>query len=498
MNKLLRGLVLVGLLGLVLGVVALLGARSASRGALRSYEAGLRANGERLTFAELGHGRNTHALDSHSVITNAVARLGDGRLNPGLLEPRKFLRSGQAIVTWREPDLKWITVGASGRGGTWEEFNAQMLAAESSLREIREALKEPALDAGPLTNVFVGRRLDYAAIRKAAQWLVGAAENDLHQGRLEEALQNLEALGALARMEREECTLVAQMIRVAVAGLGLSVTWDALQAPGWREPQLERLQRAWEPVDLVEAVERGFVGVRVQGHELFALLRRYSGPQTGRFIRTLTSGGSLPLKRTFEDAGMDYLYLPAYKLTCIDEDELFFLKSMQESLVPLRLLKAHRPWAEAKQGSAAAIARLNRASSSPRRYRYFVSMMAIPNFARAGERAVQVETERQMTLAVIALKRFELRHGKLPSSLEALVPEFLATVPYDYMSAKPLRYRVGSDGRYVIYSVGEDGQDDGGDPKPGPGQANGLWTGRDAVWPAPAKEAAEAATQRDR
>ena len=195
---------------------------------------------------------------------------------------------------------------------------------------------------------------------------------------------------------------------------------------------------------------------------------------------------------------MDYLYLPAYKLTCIDEDELFFLKSMQESLVPLRLLKAHRPWAEAKQGSAAAIARLNRASSSPRRYRYFVSMMAIPNFARAGERAVQVETESQMTLAVIALNRFELRHGKLPSSLEALVPEFLATVPYDYMSAKPLRYRVGSDGRYVIYSVGEDGQDDGGDPKPGPGQANGLWTGRDAVWPAPAKEAAEAATQRDR
>ena len=118
-------------------------------------------------------------------------------------------------------------------------------------------------------------------------------------------------------------------------------------------------------------------------------------------------------------------------------------------------------------------------------------MMAIPNYVRAGEPGVQTETERQMTLAAIALKRFELRHGKLPSSLEALVPEVLAAVPYDYMSAKPLCYRVGNDGRYVIYSVGEDGKDDGGDPTPGPGQASGLWTGRDAVWPSPAKEREE-------
>ena len=61
-----------------------------------------------------------------------------------------------------------------------------------------------------------------------------------------------------------------------------------------------------------------------------------------------------------------------------------------------------------------------------------------------------------MTLAAIALKRYELRHGKLPASLEALVPEFLSTVPYDYMAAKPLSYRLKADGSYVLYSVGED------------------------------------------
>ena len=100
-----------------------------------------------------------------------------------------------------------------------------------------------------------------------------------------------------------------------------------------------------------------------------------------------------------------------------------------------------------------------------------------------------------MTLAAIALKRYELRHGKLPASLEALVPEFLAAAPYDYMNAKPLRYRSGSDRSYVIYSVGEDGKDDGGDPTPPPGQPSGLWTGRDAVWPSPVNETGDGAPQ---
>ncbi len=103
-----------------------------------------------------------------------------------------------------------------------------------------------------------------------------------------------------------------------------------------------------------------------------------------------------------------------------------------------------------------------------------------------------------MTLAAIALKRCQLRHGEPPSSLEALVPEFLAVVPYDYMSAKPLRYRLKPDGNYVLYSVGLDGKDDGGDPSPASSATSGLWGGRDAVWPAPATEPEEPHRPRER
>jgi hypothetical protein len=103
--------------------------------------------------------------------------------------------------------------------------------------------------------------------------------------------------------------------------------------------------------------------------------------------------------------------------------------------------------------------------------------------------------ERQLTLAAIALKRFELRHGTFPPDLKALVPEFLTAVPFDYMGAKSLGYRLKDDGNYVLYSVGDDGKDDGGDPTLLPGTPAGLWGGRDAVWPSSAVGPAEPSRQ---
>jgi hypothetical protein len=51
--------------------------------------------------------------------------------------------------------------------------------------------------------------------------------------------------------------------------------------------------------------------------------------------------------------------------------------------------------------------------------------------------------------------------GAWPSSLDALVPEYLTNVPLDPFDGKPLRFRKLPDG-IVIYSIGLDKQDDGG------------------------------------
>ncbi|MCX6921903.1 MAG: hypothetical protein NT154_01600, partial [Verrucomicrobia bacterium] len=328
-------------------------------------------------------------------------------------------------MNWKQTNPVWSEPRAVGRE-TWEALEKEIQGATNTLQEIRDALKSPAHHGGPYIPFWSSeRRINFVAIRTAAQALAAATENDLHQGRLEAGLQNIEAIAGLARMEDRDYTLVAQMIRIAVAGMGLSVTWDALQAPGWTEPQLARLQKAWEGIDLVDALEIGLVGARAEGEGMFAEIRKAKRSQVTQWFRTNTIGKP-GLKQRLEEI----FVFPWYKLTSIDRDEILYLDYMQSSIEQARVLKAHRSWAEAKAESRKVLTKLVELSQGLSQYQHCVSLMAIPNFVRACQQGSHTETERQMTLAAIALKRFALRHGKLPPDLKTLVPELLTNVPF--------------------------------------------------------------------
>jgi hypothetical protein len=67
--------------------------------------------------------------------------------------------------------------------------------------------------------------------------------------------------------------------------------------------------------------------------------------------------------------------------------------------------------------------------------------------------------------AALAVERYRLAAGHWPESLAELVPAFLERVPEDPFDGALLRYgRL--DGGFVVYSVAEDGIDDGGKERP--------------------------------
>jgi hypothetical protein len=72
------------------------------------------------------------------------------------------------------------------------------------------------------------------------------------------------------------------------------------------------------------------------------------------------------------------------------------------------------------------------------------------------------DTQLQATRVILALRAYQLTHGNLPSDLNALVPEFLDEVPVDDFDGQPLRY---SADRKIVYSVGQNLKDDGGDDR---------------------------------
>jgi hypothetical protein len=121
-----------------------------------------------------------------------------------------------------------------------------------------------------------------------------------------------------------------------------------------------------------------------------------------------------------------------------------------------------------------------------------ISQYANSQFATI-HKVATVEIARNVVTTAIALKRYELRHHQLPATLDELTPDLLKTVPIDCMDGQPLRYRPKADGTFLLYSVGENGVDDGGDPslEKGVTSSNYFWQNPHAldwVWPQPATE----------
>jgi hypothetical protein len=111
---------------------------------------------------------------------------------------------------------------------------------------------------------------------------------------------------------------------------------------------------------------------------------------------------------------------------------------------------------------------------------------AIRKLARA-------EVARNVVVTAIALKRYKLRHHQFPATLDELTPDLLKTVPIDCMDGQPLRYRPNNDGTFLLYSVGENGVDDGGNPslEKGVTSSSFFWQNDHAldwVWPQPATD----------
>jgi len=113
------------------------------------------------------------------------------------------------------------------------------------------------------------------------------------------------------------------------------------------------------------------------------------------------------------------------------------------------------------------------------------------NQLTALRKAVLAEVTRNAAITAIALKRYELRHHQLPATLAELTPDLLKAVPIDCMDGQPLRYRRNADGTFLLYSVGENGKDDGGDPSLEQGVTGSSFNWQNAraldwVWPQPA------------
>ena len=478
---------------LVLGIIAAVAAlwltveNVSGRIALRRWEREMRARGEKVTLADLKlPAPSSQPSPLLSAIQKLESRKDDFHLAFGNLYLLKLVAPGKVIVLAREKEPVINTRGFQYNDPLltqphgWPDLAAQVNRTCEALEAVR-GTESGRLDGGVDYSLGIDVPLPHLThIRRLDRRLSSAAIVDLHEGRREAALENLAAIAKLGEAMRDEPLLISQLVRIAALNIGAWTTWQALQNEGWSDAQLAKLQGVWEHAGVLDQLPATIEGERAVARITIAQHRSGRKPIDDDMEELF---GYAPSQGALHSV-VGFWRSVRWKWALSWEDELAYCKMTQETLDLARQA--------ARGGSRASLeeplSRIRRHADdtayvlgrpTAARVSHVVTHMAFTFF--------RYETQREMTVAAVALERFKLRHKTYPSRLEDLVPSLLPSVPRDFMDGKPLRYRKNADGTFTLWSVGENLRDDGGDPTmPKAKEALNWWTAKDPVWPRPA------------
>jgi hypothetical protein len=90
-----------------------------------------------------------------------------------------------------------------------------------------------------------------------------------------------------------------------------------------------------------------------------------------------------------------------------------------------------------------------------------LTLLLLPAYPPSFTAAARGVATHRCTVVLLAGERHRRERGAYPQRLADLTPDYLAEVPSDPFTGEPLQLR--HDERFIIYSVGQDEKDDGGE-----------------------------------
>ena len=102
-----------------------------------------------------------------------------------------------------------------------------------------------------------------------------------------------------------------------------------------------------------------------------------------------------------------------------------------------------------------------------------LTSMILPSLTGVVERVQRTEAWHRAAVLGVATYRYQAKHGRLPAALSDLSPEFVDIIPRDPFDGEPMRFRL-TDHGCIIYAIGKDLVDNGGDPLDREGETGDL------------------------
>jgi hypothetical protein len=295
---------------------------------------------------------------------------------------------------------------------------------------------EYALGRNPRTEPFAHR--DW--VRRVETLLRLDALALAQRGDIGEALVSVRAAAHLTRSLEEEPWLITHVTRCEVFEGAASHAELVLALGEASDDQLAALQETLSPLTNSTSHLLAVRGERAALHRIYeGLVRREFTPGE---VGIMFDPGS-PDAKFFRDSEV------------LDRAHEFHPTHLRYMT---RLVEAARLPAHQQAAAEDVLEQEDRSKQGEEPLRFFLT----PSFRQMGEPSRAALTAARALHALVGSERYRLKHGGWPKRLDDLVPAFLPKVPLDPQDGKPMRYRKWADG-VVVYSVGEDRADDGGD-----------------------------------
>ncbi len=283
-----------------------------------------------------------------------------------------------------------------------------------------------------------------ATMKTLTQLVHVRALAELEAGHSAEAYDDLLLGLRFSQSIHDEPILIDHLVRIAALAIDLQTIREGLLRHAWTDPQLAQIETNLTAVNLLAEHKMAIYGelaFQVEGLDYF----RRQGWRSNPIDLMDTSGNpSSKIPPQLYPGGWYY------------QNTLTISRMLNEYALPAVDERARRVFPEMTERGTSAI------SAMPTNGFTIFAKALLPALAKPVERSARIQTYVDCACVACALERYRLAKGNLPETLGLLSPQFIQHIPNDVIDGKPLRYHRDPNGGYVVYSIGWNQADDGG------------------------------------
>lgn len=371
------------------------------------------------------------------------------------------IRSGQ--TNW-DQELDSGKLGLESRRAAVSAVLAGLKTNESALAELRGASQRPlsrypvVYDLDNPWGIYLPHLYD---VRGGGRRLQLRACAELAAGRSDDALADVKLMIYLADSVKDEPFLISYLVRIACVQAAIQPVWEGLAEHAWTDEQLQELEARFQQCDFVSDLKRPFESERAAGILTADVVQKKG---LGILIEVIGPGQPTSMDKKFANWAGEIIPRGWY---CREQVNVCKFDQMQlegafdpakKRISPSRI-EANTQQLQREISSGSFGKTLNCFL-----HHSVIAAAMSPSIGKILLKAAMAQTAVDQAALACALERFRLAKGHYPDKLEALEPQFISQLPNDPLTGEPYKYRRANDGQFVLYSIGWNEKDDGGEP----------------------------------